>query len=306
MSECKGRCGHGKLGLDSDLNVARGRKEQRRPMKRQHPVLSICIPTYNRLPYLRELLGFLFPQIDLVGKGVVELVVSDNVSTDGTADYLRSMRKAYLRWWTNETNIGGDRNFLKCIQEAEGDYVWLVGDDDLIAPDAVGRVLRCVEDRRPGLLIADVSSQPLYGSGVYADYRDYLVRECSRTADAALRHTLISSNVFMRTSFDMDLAVRSLRTQYAHMFGLMGRALGKVVVATGIVSTRPVRADFAKYPSFLCVKQALYFWFLAKRFNLPRFRWYAFLNACNLPMEFGSRVKYYLGKALGLRRRDVK
>ena len=265
--------------------------------------LSICIPTYNRLSYLRELLDALLPQIDGVAKGAVELVVSDNVSTDGTADYLRSIHRDYLRWWTNGTNIGGDRNFLKCIQEAKGDYVWLVGDDDLVASDAVARVLRCVEDCHPGLLIADISSRPLSGSGEYVDYRDYLARECSRTADAALRHTLISSNVFLRSSFDMDLAVRSLRTQYAHMFGLTGRAFGKVVVTRGIVSTRPVRADFAKYPSFLCVKQALYFWFLAKRFNLPRFRWYAFLNACNLPMEFGSRIKYHLIKALRLLRR---
>ena len=265
-------------------------------MKRQCPVLSICIPTYNRLPYLRELFGFLLPQIDLVENGMVELVVSDNVSTDGTADYLRSIHRDYLRRWTNETNIGGDRNFLKCIQEARGDYVWLVGDDDLVAPDAVARVLKCIEEHRPGLLISDIGSRSL--SGEYVDYRDYLVRECSRTADAALRHTLISSNVFLRSSFDMDLAVRSLRTQYAHMFGLMGRTLGKVVVTRGVVSTRPVRADFAKYPSFLCVKQALYFWFLAKRFKLPRFRWYAFLNACNLPMEFGSRIKYHLLRAL--------
>ena len=263
------------------------------------PELSVCIPTYNRLEYLRELLPGLLKQIDVVPEGAVELVVSDNVSTDGTADYLRTIERGYYRFWTNETNIGGDRNFLKCIQEAKGDYVWLVGDDDLVAPDAVTRVLKCIEERRPGLLIADTLS----GSGEYADYRDYLVRECSRTADAALRHTLISSNVFLRSSFDMDLAVRSLRTQYAHMFGLMGRTLGRVVATRGIVSTRPVRADFAKYPSFLCVKQALYFLFLAKRFNLPRFRWYAFLNACNLPMEFGSRIKYHLIKALRLLRR---
>lgn len=97
----------------------------------------------------------------------------------------------------------------------------------------------------------------------------------------------------------MDLAIRNLHTQYAHMFGLVGRETdGAVVVTRGIVSTRPVRADIAEYPSFLCVKQTLYFWFLARRFDLPRFRWFAFLNACNLPMEFGSRIKYHLLRAL--------
>ena len=261
------------------------------------PELSICIPTYNRLKYLKGLLSGLLMQIDSLPEGTVELIVSDNVSTDGTADYLKSIKRGYFRFWTNEANIGGDRNFLKCIQEAKGDYVWLVGDDDLVASDAVARVLKILDELIPRLLISDIGPRPL--AGEYADYRDYLERECRRDAKAALRHTLISSNVFRRSSFDMDLAMRNLHTQYAHMFGLMGRESdGAVVVAQGIVSTRPVRADFAKYPSFLCVKQALYFWFLAKRFDLPRFRWYAFLNACNLPMEFGSRIKYYLKKAL--------
>lgn len=260
-------------------------------------MLSICIPTYNRLKYLKELLQGFIAQIDEIAAGGVELVVSDNVSTDGTAAYLKTIDRKYFRFWTNETNIGGDRNFLKCIREAKGDYVWLVGDDDLIAPDAVARALKILDERRPRLLISDIGSQPLEGE--YADYRGYLERECRRDAKAALRHTLISSNVFRRSSFDVDLAIRNLHTQYAHMFGLAGReADGAVVVTQGIVSTRPVRADFAKYPSFLCVKQALYFWFLAKRFNLPRFRWYAFLNACNLPMEFGSRIKYHLLRAL--------
>ena len=257
------------------------------------PELSICIPTYNRLKYLKELLSGLLMQIDSLPEGTVELIVSDNVSTDGTADYLKSIKRDYFRFWTNETNIGGDRNFLKCIREAKGEYVWLVGDDDLIASDAVVRVLKILDERHPRLLISDVGSRPL--AGEYADYLDYLERECQGDAKAALRHTLISSNVFRRSSFDMELAIRNLHTQYAHMFGLVGwEADGAVVVTQGIVSTRPVRADFAKYPSFLCVKQALYFWFLAKRFNLPRFRWYAFLNACNLPMEFGSRIKYHL------------
>lgn len=259
--------------------------------------LSICIPTYNRLRYLKELLPGLQAQIDAVQEGTVELVVSDNVSTDGTAAYLRTIDRKYFRSWANESNIGGDRNFLKCIREAKGEYVWLVGDDDLIAPDAVAQVLKILDERHPRLLISDIGSRLL--ADEYADYRDYLERECPRDAKAALRHTLISANVFRRSSFDMELAIRNLHTQYAHMFGLMGRESdGAVVVTQGIVSTRPVRADFAKYPSFLCVKQALYFWFLAKRFDLPRFRWYAFLNASNLPMEFGSRIKYHLLRAM--------
>ena len=86
--------------------------------------LSICIPTYNRLPFLKELLPAILGQVDSGRAEVeVEVVVSDNASTDDTADYLRSLSNPCLRWWTNETNIGGDRNFLKCVAEARGEYV---------------------------------------------------------------------------------------------------------------------------------------------------------------------------------------
>ena len=68
-------------------------------------ILSICIPTYNRLPFLKELLPAILGQVDS-GRAEVEVVVSDNASTDDTADYLRSLSNPCLRWWTNETNIG--------------------------------------------------------------------------------------------------------------------------------------------------------------------------------------------------------
>lgn len=87
-------------------------------------ILSICIPTYNRLPFLEELLPAILGQVD-ADCAEVEVAVSDNASTDGTADYLRSLSHPSLRWWTNETNIGGDRNFLKCVAEAKGGMDYL-------------------------------------------------------------------------------------------------------------------------------------------------------------------------------------
>ena len=258
------------------------------------PELSICIPTYNRVSYLKELLPGLVSQIDAVADGKIELVVSDNASTDATADYLRSIERPYLHWWTNEKNIGGDRNFLKCVREARGEYVWLLGDDDLVSPDSVATIMDRLVQCSPDLLIAG----PKDSAAVeYASYRDFLVERCQKNARDALAHTLISANVFRREVFDMAFAERTLYTQYAHMFGLVKDLNGKVVVSKAFVGTRPVRAEFAKYPSFLCVKQALYFRYLARRFSVPRFNWFALKNASNLPLEFGSRIKFYLLKA---------
>lgn len=252
------------------------------------PELSICIPTYNRVGYLKDLLPGLSAQIDAVANGKIELVISDNASTDGTAGYLKSVGRPYLRWWTNKSNIGGDRNFLKCIREARGEYVWLLGDDDLVPPNGVAAVADLIGTSHPDLLIAGLGDS---AAVEFADYRDFLEKRCRKNAREALAHTLISANVFRREVFDMAFAEKTLYTQYAHMFGLVKDLEGTVVVTRPFVGTRPVRAEFAKYPSFLCVKQAFYLRYLARRFSVPRFNWFAFLNACNLPFEFGSRIR---------------
>jgi len=244
--------------------------------------LSICIPTYNRVRYLTELLPTIISQADVEG---VEVVVSDNASTDDTAEYLCTINHPCFRWWTNETNIGGDRNFLKCIAEARGEYVWLFGDDDIMPAGAVKKVTDFLRRYNPALLI---SIDRNAGSCLYDNY-------CAMLKDVGddvlLAHTLISANVFRRDLFNMEFAVKKLWVQYAHMFGIMANMVGhKVGIMPSFVETRPVRADFAKFPSCLCVKQAIYMWFIAKRFGMSRLRHRALLNACNLPVEYAARI----------------
>ena len=148
--------------------------------------LSICIPTYNRVRYLKELLPSILDQAD---EGVVEVVVSDNASTDDTAEYLRTINHPCFSWWTNEENIGGDRNFLKCVAEARGEYVWLFGDDDIMPAGAVSRVVDFLRENNPALLISgdrDIDARL---------YDDYCAMLKDVGDDFLLAHTLISANV---------------------------------------------------------------------------------------------------------------
>ena len=259
-------------------------------MKERSAMLSICIPTYNRVRYLKELLPAILVQTDADD---VEVIVSDNASTDGTAEYLSTTDDTHLRWWTNDENIGGDRNFLKCVAKAKGEYVWLFGDDDIMPAGAVGRVVDFLRRQNPALLI---SVDRDFDACLYDDY-------CAMLKDVGddflLAHTLISANVFRRELFDMDLAEKKLWVQYAHMFGIMANMAGRNVgVMSRFVEIRTVRADFAKFPSCLCVKQAIYMWFIAKHFGMPHFYWHAVRNASNLPVEFASRIWNFVRKVL--------
>ncbi len=59
------------------------------PESMPEPMLSLCVPTYNRAGFLRGTLDRVASQVSCLAAssaGTVEVVVSDNASTDGTAE----------------------------------------------------------------------------------------------------------------------------------------------------------------------------------------------------------------------------
>lgn len=112
------------------------------------PTLSICIPTYNRAAFLPTLLESIAVQdADL---SVVEVVISDNASTDDTRQIVEGFAAAGLpvRYFCNEENEGADRNYLRSVERATGRFCWLMGSDDALAPGALATMLqRLTTDR---------------------------------------------------------------------------------------------------------------------------------------------------------------
>jgi glycosyltransferase involved in cell wall biosynthesis len=107
--------------------------------------LSICIPTYNRSSHLANLLESLVAQISASERGAeIEVLVSDNCSPDETPAIAEKYGDQ-IRYWRNTENIGPDANFLKLFGEAEGQYIWLPGDDDAVRDDTIEYILRMIE-----------------------------------------------------------------------------------------------------------------------------------------------------------------
>lgn len=109
------------------------------------PTLSVCIPTYNRLHYLKEALAVLLPQAELHG---VEVCISDNRSTDGTSQYLAALVSKgapALRYVVQVENIGLDRNMMASICMGSGQYIYPIGDDDLLPDGSLRKILEEVK-----------------------------------------------------------------------------------------------------------------------------------------------------------------
>lgn len=104
--------------------------------------LTIGIPTFNSCNYLKETIDKALVQIASLDD--VELLICDNASDDGTQilaeEYVQEF-PASIRYVRHQTNLGMDRNFWSVIQNANGEFVHLLADDDFYTPGAVGRIL---------------------------------------------------------------------------------------------------------------------------------------------------------------------
>lgn len=92
------------------------------------PLLSICIPTYNRAEYLKKSIETIILQEEFKN-GDVEIVVSDNASDDQTRDMMELYARSHsnIFYERNEENIQ-DANFPKVLSNAHGTYRRLCND----------------------------------------------------------------------------------------------------------------------------------------------------------------------------------
>jgi glycosyltransferase involved in cell wall biosynthesis len=110
------------------------------------PLVTIGIPTYNRAgSYLPEALESALSQT----YKRIEVVVSDNGSTDHTEVYLRGHKDPRLRYFRQAPSLIPNDNFNFCLEQAKGDYFLLLHDDDMIDADFVETCIRAIADRHP-------------------------------------------------------------------------------------------------------------------------------------------------------------
>ena len=115
------------------------------------PRLSVGLPVYNGEGLLAESIEALLGQ----SYENFELIISDNASTDGTADICRRYAKqdSRIRYIRQPYNIGLNRNHNFVVRQAKGELVKMASHDDLYARDLLKR---CVEalDEHPEAVLA--------------------------------------------------------------------------------------------------------------------------------------------------------
>lgn len=191
------------------------------------PLLSICIPTYNRARFLTECLASIETQG--VNDGF-EVVVSDNASTDDTLAVLAQFESRLpLRWIVQPTNLGADRNFDAVVNFAQNEFCWILGSDDCLEPDSLRVVLDLLRGRdldilHFGYIQADIVLRRLYAcvpsvkSGILRP--NNLANYLATLQNVSMLFAFISSFIFRRCLWTdrKDQIQIWLDTHYIHLF----------------------------------------------------------------------------------------
>ncbi len=94
------------------------------------PFISICIPAYRRVQYLKRLLDSIIIQTfkDF------EIIVSDDSPDSSVQDLLVNYKEKFaLKYFKNQSALGTPANWNFCISKAEGEWIKLMHDDDWFA-----------------------------------------------------------------------------------------------------------------------------------------------------------------------------
>lgn len=116
--------------------------------------LSICIPTYNGGENLKYNVNKLIKMQPEFG---FEVCISDNASDDDTQEFMEDIIGKYdfVRYHRNRENLGIAYNFDYALNMGNGEYRWLLGDDDEIIEENLGKVISTLKKYKPDICVVN-------------------------------------------------------------------------------------------------------------------------------------------------------
>jgi|LSQX01.2.fsa_nt_gb glycosyltransferase involved in cell wall biosynthesis len=111
-------------------------------MELDQPLISFCIPTYNRSQLI---LGCIKSIIDFQGNEI-EIVVVDNNSPDNTQDIITSINDTRVKYYKNNINLGVVVNIIETIKKARGKWVFTLSDEDIVKPETIRELVKIIHE----------------------------------------------------------------------------------------------------------------------------------------------------------------
>lgn len=195
-------------------------------IKSDEILLSICVPSYNRLPLLKRLGS----QLLALSSRQIELVFCDDASTEeGVSAYLSNLKQQYERVqvFFNEVNLGLTLNYYRALELARGTYVMLMSNEDLLEDDFDDRILPLLRTHQFDIIYSVLSFQKASHHQYFARNPDQSVTEYNELRNRYAHFVFrghISGNLYKKSVLDFEL-LRKLAVTDPHIFPIIPLSL---------------------------------------------------------------------------------
>ncbi len=118
-------------------------------MEYNQKLLSICIPTYNRIEQIQKQIRLLLPQLT----DEVQLIIYDNHSDISVSELFTNQELSQFLVVRNCTNVGGDANIARCFENCDTKWLWTLSDDDFVKENAISILLEDIKKNQNATFI---------------------------------------------------------------------------------------------------------------------------------------------------------
>lgn len=190
----------------------------------KNKILTIGIPTYNRAARVVESVK----EIQKLQIQDIEILIIDNNSQDETEKKMKdlSILDARINYIKNQKNIGGIANLTKILKEAQGEYIYLISDEDIINIEFIINIMPILESKRFGLIfgsIYDKISNSMYKKELNREYNNIFEIPNNELQDIVFRGYM-SGIIFKKEKINLDVLYKYLpdtRHLYPHALAIL-------------------------------------------------------------------------------------
>ncbi len=207
-------------------------------------LISFCIPTYNRANYLYKTVNHI-----LKYKGdEIEIVVSDNASSDNTEKLLMSITDPRVKYNRNKENFGFDINLLKCVEMARGKFLFFLADDDIIELKEIPWILETIKHNHDiTQILGSIGDKRSGQNGIYFKLDDMKLSLGEESlSKLCFIKSYLGGTILKRDILDINQAKKYIGFNYIHQI-LMVNAM----ILGNTISTSKILCYIPKNPALI-------------------------------------------------------
>jgi len=189
------------------------------------PMLTIAIPVYNGERFIDKTIKSILCQVGGNCRDCIEIIISDNGSTDHTYDIVNTYTQQYefIRYFSNQQNYGYDRNVDLTMERSSGQYVWLLGCGEALHKDSIRQILAVINTDRPDVIISNFQIYSQKTNKIEEDLAMNLTQDITCTSLNDIVNicpgfsTALSTNIIRRCLWHSAASEELIESGWAHL-----------------------------------------------------------------------------------------